>query len=192
MNVKRMSEQKEPLNQLDDAEARWFAVYTRFKREKMVHKRLLAKGLETYLPLQQVTRYYTRKIRRAELPLIPCYIFVKIVRKEYVPVLEDPDVLYFVKLRSDLISVPEREIDILKAITGEGIEVEVLPSQGLAQPGDEVEIIQGRLYGIRGTLVAQQNSKYVIVELDRLGFSLRMQLEADVIRKVGNAPVGTE
>ena len=185
MNVIAMSEQREPLNQLDDSEARWFAVYTRFKREKMVYKRLIDKGLELYLPLQQVTRYYTRKIRRTELPLISCYIFVKIVRKQYVSVLEDPDVSYFVKLRADLIAVPEREIDILKAITGEGVQVEVLPSQRLPEPGDAVEIIQGRLYGVRGILLSQQNNKYVVVELDRLGFSLRMQLEAEMIRKVG-------
>lgn len=179
-----MSEPNEPIMQLHEAEPRWFAVHTRFKREKMVNKRLKERGLESYLPLQQVTRYYTRKIRRSELPLIASYIFVKITKKGYVPVLEDPDVLYFVRFKSDLIAIPEREINILKAITGEGVEVEVFPTQGEPQPGDMVEIIQGRLYGVRGVLVEHQNNKHVVVELDRLGFSLRMQIEADKIRKI--------
>ncbi|MFM8362300.1 MAG: UpxY family transcription antiterminator [Haliscomenobacter sp.] len=179
-----MSEPKEPVNQLHESELRWFAVYTRYKREKMVRKRLLSNDIEIYLPLQQVTRYYTRKLRRTELPLISCYIFVKITRKGYIPVLEDPDVLYFVRQKSDLIAVPEREINILKAVTGEGIPVEVLPSTGGPQVGDLVEITQGRLYGIQGTLVEQKNSRFVVVELERLGFALRMQVELDKIRKV--------
>jgi transcription antitermination factor NusG len=182
-NVIEMSEPNEPVNQLHESEPRWFAVYTRYKREKMVRKRLLNNDIEVYLPLQQVTRYYTRKIRRAELPLISCYIFVKITRKGYVPVLEDPDVLYFVRQKSDLISVPEREINILKAVTGEGIPVEVLPSTGIPEVGDLVEITQGRLYGIQGTLVEQKNNRFVVVELERLGFTLRMQVELDKIRK---------
>lgn len=181
-----MSDPIPSINQLHETEPRWFAVYTRFKREKMVNKRLKTKGLELYLPLHQVTRYYTRKIRRSELPLISCYIFVKITRKGYIAVLEDPDVLYFVRLKADLIAIPEREIDILKAITGEGINVEVLPAQGVPEPGDAVEITQGRLYGVRGTLIEYQNSKCVVIELERLGFSLRMQLELDKIRKIGN------
>ncbi len=181
-----MSKPSEPINQLHEAEARWFAVYTGFKREKLVRQRLQTRGIESYLPLQRTTRYYTRKIRHVDLPLISCYVFVRIVRKEYVPVLEDPDVLYFVKQRSDLIAIPEREIDILKAVTGEHIEVEVTPIAGSPIPGDEVEIIKGRLFGLKGTLIEQQNSRRVVIELEHLGLALRLQLELDHIRPTGN------
>ena len=46
-----------------------------------------------------------------------------------------------------------------------------------------MEITQGRLYGIQGTLVEQKNNRFVVVELERLGFTLRMQVELDKIRK---------
>lgn len=181
-----MSNPNEPISQLLDAEERWFAVYTRFKREKMVRKRLLSKGVETYLPLQRTTRYYTRKIVQRDLPLISCYVFVKIARRGYVQVLEDPDVLYFVKQKSDLIAIPEREINILKAITGEGIQLEVTPLEKDPLPGDEVEIIQGRLFGLRGTLVEHQNNRRVVIELEQMGFALRLHLEMNQIRRTGN------
>ena len=181
-----MSKPSTSINQLHLEEARWFAVYTGFKREKLVRKRLQAKGIESYLPLQRTTRYYTRKIRHVDLPLISCYVFVKIVRREYVPVLEDPDVLYFVKQRSDLIAIPEREIDILKAVTGEHIEVEVTPIAGSPIPGDEVEIIKGRLFGLKGMLVEQQNNRRVVIELEHLGLALRLQLAQDHVRPTGN------
>jgi transcription antitermination factor NusG len=181
-----MSKPSTSINQLHLAEARWFAVYTGFKREKLVRQRLQTRGIESYLPLQRQTRYYTRKIRHVDLPLISCYVFVKIVRKEYVPVLEDPDVLYFVKQRSDLIAIPEREIDILKAVTGEHIEVEVTPIAGSPIPGDEVEIIKGRLYGLKGLLIEQQNNRKVVIELEQLGLALRLQLPVDHVRPTGN------
>ncbi|MBK8880526.1 MAG: UpxY family transcription antiterminator [Haliscomenobacter sp.] len=181
-----MSKPSTSINQLQVAEARWFAVYTGFKREKLVRQRLQTRGIESYLPLQRTTRYYTRKIRHVDLPLISCYVFVKIVRQEYVPVLEDPDVLYFVKQRSDLIAIPEREIDILKAVTGEQIEVEVTPIAGSPIPGEEVEIIKGRLFGLKGMLIEQQNNRRVVIELEQLGLALRLQLPVDYIRPTGN------
>ncbi|MCB9082596.1 MAG: UpxY family transcription antiterminator [Lewinellaceae bacterium] len=169
---------------MSTTEPRWFAVYTRYKREKQVVKFLLERGVHAYLPLQTFTRYYTRKVKKVDLPLISCYIFVKITREEYVPVLETPDVLHFVKLRRNLIAIPEREIQILRAITGEGVEVEVTPLA--ATIGDEVEICQGRLYGLRGKLVEQHNDKNVVIELEQLGYALRIQVDPQALRKVAH------
>jgi transcription antitermination factor NusG len=177
------------INQLHETEARWFAVYTRYKREKMVLKRLSEAGREIYLPLQKVTRYYTRKIVHTELPLISCYVFARVVKKEFVPILEDPDVLFFVKQRADLLSIPEREINILKAVTGEGIPVEVHKMDELPKAGDEVEIIQGRLFGMKGFLLETRNRKMVVIELETLGMALQLQLPLEHVRKTGKQKV---
>lgn len=180
------------INQLHETEARWFAVYTRYKREKMVLKRLAGEGREIYLPLQKVTRYYTRKIVHTELPLISCYIFARVIKKEYVPILEDPDVLFFVKQRADLLAIPEREINILKAVTGEGIPVEVNKMEDLPREGDEVEIIQGRLFGMKGYLLETRNRKIVVIELETLGMALQLQLPLEHVRKTGKRKELTE
>jgi transcription antitermination factor NusG len=173
------------INQLHETEARWFAVYTRYKREKVVLKRLAEQGREIYLPLQKVTRYYTRKIVHTELPLISCYIFARVIKKEYVPILEDPDVLFFVKQRADLLAIPEREINILRAVTGEGVPVEVSKMEDLPREGDEVEIIQGRLFGMKGFLLETRNRKIVVIELETLGMALQLQLPLEHVRKTG-------
>lgn len=151
----------------------------------MAHKRLSWLGLEVYLPLQKVTRHYTRKIVHTELPLISCYLFVKIVKKQYVPVLDDPDVLFLVKQRSDLLAIPEHEINILKAVTGEAIQVEVNKIEEVPAAGDEVEIMQGRLFGTKGYLVETRNRKTVIIELETLGIALQLQVPLDHVRKTG-------
>lgn len=169
-------------NHLDDREPRWFAVYTKYKREKIVHKMLESKGIQSYLPLQKVSRRYTRKIKILELPLINCYLFVKITKQEYVPVLETEHVVKFIQFSRNLISIPESEIEIIKRVVGEEIEVEVQPKQFIE--GDEVEIVTGNLIGLKGQLVAIQGKHQLVVDLDNMGYSLRLNLDPSLLRKL--------
>lgn len=172
-------------NHLDEQEARWFAVYTRYKREKQVLKRLTEKGITTYLPIQRVKRYYTRKVKQVELPLISCYLFTKITKPEYIPVLDTPDVVKFVRFSKNLISIPEREIKLIQRVVGEDVEVEMEPRQHMRK-GDEVEIIGGRLTGLKGTLVNREGQKHFVVELESLGYAMRMQVDPQYLRKIRN------
>jgi transcription antitermination factor NusG len=173
---------KEYESHLDAAEPRWFAVYTRYKSEKVVKRLLDTKNIENYLPLQTVTRRYTRKIKTHEIPLISCYIFVKITADQYVPVLETENVVKFLRFARNLLSIPEEEINILKRVTGEDIEVEA--EQGLLNEGDEVEVIGGKLTGLRGRLVEKQGKKHMVVELQTVGYSLKMNIDASLLRRV--------
>ncbi len=168
---------------LDEEERRWFAVYTKYKREKIVLKHLTERGIEAYLPVQSYTRRYTRKIRHVEIPLISCYIFTKINQQHYIPVLETPDVVNFVKPAKTLIAIPDSEMLLMKRVVGEGMELEAEPSS--YQIGDEVEIIGGNLTGIKGWLVETQTGKNFVIELDNLGYSLRMTVDPAILRKTG-------
>ena len=67
---------KEPENHLNVNEAKWFAIYTNYKREKTVKKDLDAKGITAFLPIQKVIRNYASKRKTVELPLISCYLLV--------------------------------------------------------------------------------------------------------------------
>lgn len=168
---------------LDDVEPRWFAVYTRYKREKMVHKRLRDKGIESYLPLKQVTRHYTRKVKHLELPLISCYIFTKIVKNQYVPVLEDPDVVQFIRFDREMIAIPQAEIDIIRRVVGEELaDLRIEPRA--YRVGDSVEIIGGELTGLRGRLINKDGSKLFLVALERTGLDLQWHVDPKYLRRV--------
>ena len=169
-------------NHLDLNEPRWFAVYTRFKREKTVTKELLSKGIETYLPLLHVSRHYTRKVKHVELPLINCYVFTKITKQSYVPVLETNDVVKFVKFSKNLISIPEAEIDLMRRVTGERIPIDV-EERVAYQPGDEVEIVSGNLTGLKGKLL-RTGKKNFLINLKYVGCALRMEVSPSILRKV--------
>lgn len=166
--------------QLSQDEYKWFAIYTKFKREKMVAKQLIEKGIETYLPLNTFKRYYTRKIKTVQIPLISCYVFVKIIKSEYMTVLETQDVVKFLKFSNDLLAIPEREIKIIRAITGQNMEVET--SIFKPELGDEVEIGFGNLYGLRGKLVDLHNGKNVVIELEQMGLSMRIHIDPQYLK----------
>lgn len=170
-------------NHLDNVEPRWFAVYTKFKREKMVQKRLQEQGIQAYLPIQSLTRRYDRKVKVVEMPLISCYVFTRITKKHYVSVLNTADVLNFVKFSQNLIAIPDREIQLLQRIVGEGIDLEVAPKG--YQVGDEVEIVSGSLAGVRGILLEKANPRNFLVELKSIGYSLHIQVEPGLLKKAG-------
>lgn len=171
-------------NHLHETEARWFAVHTRSRSEKFVQRMLSKKGINAYLPLQKLLRRYTRSTRLVEKPLINSYVFVKIIKTQYVPVLETENVAGFVKFSKNMISIPEEEIEILRRITLEdGLDVEAVPGQ--FAEGDPVEISAGNLMGMKGRIVKLEGKRKMQVELAALGYSLLITIDATFLEKTG-------
>ncbi|MCA0235608.1 MAG: UpxY family transcription antiterminator [Bacteroidetes bacterium] len=172
------------INHLDDVEPRWFAVSTRSKSEKFVQRMLGKKGIHTYLPIQRLMRRYTRSTRMVEKPLINCYVFVRITKPQYVPVLETENVTGFVKFNRNMIAIPEYEIDIMRRITLEdGLDVEVV--QGHLEEGDQVEIAAGNLMGMKGTIIKSAGKNKFQVELNHLFHSLLITVDSAFLEKTG-------
>ncbi len=171
-------------NHLDQEEARWFAIYTPYKREKLVCRQLQKKGITAYLPVKKLVRRYTRKVRQVELPLISCYVFIKIVKRDYIPVLETEQVLGFVKFSGNLIAIPEEEMDLMKRVLGEGIEVNA--EQKNYVEGDWVEVLTGNLAGTTGRLCQIKGKKQFLVDLNFLGYTLQINIDPALLKKTAS------
>ncbi|MFT5264996.1 MAG: transcription antitermination factor NusG [Polaribacter sp.] len=167
-------------NHLHATDPRWFAVYVSYKREKIVRKMLEAKGIALYLPIQKVTRRYVRKVKHLELPLINCYLFVKITKTEYIKVLETEHVLKFIRFSNNLLSIPEAEIQLMKRIIGEGFDFTVEPAAFMK--GEEVEVIGGALTGLEGTLISEAGQQRFLVELTNVGVQFQMEIDPSLLR----------
>jgi transcription antitermination factor NusG len=169
------------INQLHGENPRWFAVYSGFKKEKIAKNLLDKKGIETYFPIQKVIRKYERKVKKLEIPLINCYLFVRITKSEYVRVLETEYISRFIKIGKDLIAIPDAEIEILQRVLGENIELEV--EQNTFYEGDEVIVSQGNLVGLKGKLVSFQGKEKVMVELATIGYSMLIEMDKSLLTK---------
>lgn len=170
------------INHLSKDEYKWFAIYTKYKCEKYVVELLAKKGVAAYVPIITKIKQYSTRVKQHDVPLINCYVFVKITKKEYVKVLETQYVMSFIKQRQNLISIPENEINLLKRIVGEIQEVSVGNIE--LNIGDEVEIIGGNLTGLRGRLREEEGKNKFIVYLESLGFQLSMIINKSQLRLI--------
>ena len=171
-----------PINDLSATDPRWFAIYTKYKCEKYVVDQLSRKGIAAYVPLVTVTKRYTSKVKRYQVPLINSYAFVQIVKNQYVQVLETEYVYSYIKQRKNLISIPQAEIDILKMVVGEIENVQV--GEFTLAKGDEVEIISGNLTGIRGRLIEKEGKNTFTVQLTSVGLQLEMIIDSSKLRLI--------
>ncbi len=164
---------------LSEHEPKWFAIYTRYKAEKEVARLLAKKRIEAYVPLNRIVKQYVSKRKVVELPLINCYVFVRIVKDQYVPVLETNNVLKFIQFSGRIIAIPNDEIKLLQRICQEQLDIEV--SETKFEKGKPVEIIGGNLTGVHGKLIAEKGKNFV-VELDHIGWGLQMEIDPINIR----------
>lgn len=167
----------------DRLESRWYAVRTSFRHEKRAQQELLRQGLDAWLPLLKETRRYNRKNREVEIPLLGSYLFVHINAQGYYPVVQNPYVNGFVRFGDHVLPVPEEEIALIRRIVGDG-EVRETSKRDLRE-GDLVEIIGGKLTGVRGILEGPRNRKRVAVSLQNLGFVLVIEVDPKCLRRIG-------
>jgi len=155
----------------------WYAVRTQLKCEKQVAINLKRVEVESYLPLQHYTRKWGRRIVEVEIPLISNYIFVNISRSEYRKVLETEHIYGFIKFGGTLSAIPETEILLLKRILGEYKDIDV--KSLVFEEGEEIEIIAGKLTGLRAKLVQQKGKNK--------GYGLYLTIETAMIQKLKRA-----
>lgn len=168
---------------LANMETKWYAIATRYKCEKQVLKDLFLKQVDAYVPLIEKVRRYSKKIKKYQIPLINCYVFVKIDDTERSKVLQTEHVINFIRPGKELTSIPQHEMDVLKRLVGDlDYEVQVL-SEAFTE-GDDVEIIKGPLLGLKGKLVSKENKNVVVINLENLGFQFCVTLHKSLLKKI--------
>ena len=155
-------------------ECRWYAVYTTPRAEKKVATRLNQSGVKHYLPLQKELKQWSDRRKWVEEPLLKSYVFVNIADSEYHKVLNTAGVVRFVTFGGKAASIPDYQIETLRRLLMQGIELEVL--QEHLQPGDPIEVIAGPLMGTLGELVSHRGEKRVAVKIHTLDTSVLINI----------------
>ena len=138
----------------------WYAIYVRSRHEKSVPSELQQKGIESSLPLTIVTRQWSDRRKKVEVPLFRGYVFVKIdIKNEKLPVLTTSGVVKFVTFNNVTVPIPEDQMYWLQQM----IASDLLLSQEQDFPiGTEIDVMFGPLKGLRGR-VKQKNSETKLV-----------------------------
>jgi transcription antitermination factor NusG len=171
---------------VETRERRWFAVYTTSRHEKRVASHLEQRAIECYLPLYRAIRHWKGRPEVAvNLPLFPCYVFVRIGPDQRVPVLEVPGVLALVGgARSHGASLPEFEIEALRR----GLDPERAEPHPLLSVGQRVRICRGALTGLEGILVRKKNNLRTVLTFESLMRSIALEIAISDLEPVQERP----
>lgn len=140
--------------------ANWFAAYTSSHHEKRVASYLAERRIKSFLPLYAIARRWNNRCEmHLDLPLFRNYVFVHIDPRKRVRVLEVPGVLSLVGFGRILASLPDREIEAIRAGIGQW---KIEPHPYLVA-GEPVRIKAGPMAGMGGVLVRMKNNFQVVI-----------------------------
>ena len=155
--------------------ARWYALHTRSRYEKVVDRQLSQKGWETFLPLATVRSPVSlRRFREAQIPLFPGYTFVRFAcsAEDYYQVRATTGVAHMVGSPSGPVSIPDIEIESLKKILAKDIGYSLSPC---FTAGRQVIVTRGPLQGVQGEIVRRKGREVFTVKVHLI----RRMLEID-------------
>lgn len=158
----------------------WYAVYVNVKHEKKVVQKLQEQHIEAYSPFIKKLQQWSDRKKLVEFPMLSGYVFVRIDATEKEKVLHCPGVFAFIKFNAIEAKIKDSEIAILKSIELSGYDVtqETVDFKVL----DEVEITQGALKGLKGTIIQLQNSNYIQIQLKSLHQSVKVKLPQHILK----------
>ena len=153
----------------------WYAIYVRSRHEKSVHAELQQKGIESSLPLTIVTRQWSDRRKKVEVPLFRGYVFVKIdIKNEKLPVLTTTGVVKFVTFNNLTVPIPEDQMYWLQQM----IASDLLLSQEQDFPiGTEIDVMFGPLKGLRGRVKQKNSETRLVVWFDAIMQGVSVEID---------------
>ena len=164
---------------MDNEKLNWYTAYTLPNFEKKVYADLQKRKVEAYLPLQNVTRRWSDRMKRLQVPLFPNYIFIRSTDCKGITVLNVKGILNFIFFDGHPALVSDSEIDLIKKLANESIQME--PS--LVQ-GDKVKIVRGPLAGMEGRLFNRKGKSRFGVRIETIKQSLSLEVPTQYLEKV--------
>jgi transcription antitermination factor NusG len=173
---------------LTEATRPWYALTVKPRHERAVAEQLRSKSLEEYLPLYRSRRRWSDRIATVELPLFPRYVFCRFTFAERLKVLQILSVRSIVSCCGKPCAIDQGEIATIQAMTSSGQPIWPWP---LAKIGQRVLVCAGPLEGLEGILAREKSAYRVVVNMEILNRAVAVEVERDLIRPAGPAPVPT-
>jgi transcription antitermination factor NusG len=157
------------------SQARWYAVRTRSRHEKLVAKQLENQGIESFLPVVTETRNWSDRRKQVETPLFSGYAFLRMIHSsdERVRVLRTQGVVNFVGVQGTGTPIPDHQIEDIRILVGSRIPYE---ERSFLHVGQRVRVRGGALDGIQGILVAENGDRSLVISVEPIQRSLYVRV----------------
>ncbi len=162
----------------------WYLLYSKPRQERLALENLIRQGFKAYLPLIRNRRRRGGRYVSFVEPCFPRYLFIYLndMTDNWGPIRSTVGVSKLIRFGDLPARVPDGLVDSLLAREDE------LGVQNLPQPefdaGDLVRIVEGAMAGYEGIFKAKTGRERVIILLDIVGNSTRVELPDSQIESV--------
>ena len=165
------------------SDAKWYALLTRARNERVVANRLQERGIEAFLPaITEIHKWKDRK-KRVEVPLFSCYVFLKTIltAEQQHRVCNLDGVFGMVGARGEALSIPDEQIEAVRFVVAQQLCMSAHPFLKL---GQRVRIRGGAMDGVEGILQARNGERTLIISIDAIQRSLAVRVEGYQVEPV--------
>jgi len=159
----------------------WYALRVRARHEELVASALTHKGYEILLPQYRCLKQWSDRIKAAQLPLFPGYLFGRFDINHRLPLLVTPGVLHIVSVGREFIPVDPDEMAAIERLVASGAPAE--PTDFL-RVGEKVRIAAGPLRGVEGLLVHVNERRRLVLSVSLLQRSVSVEISRDHVLPV--------
>jgi transcription antitermination factor NusG len=147
---------------------------------------LEAKGYEQFVPLYNVKKRWSDRIKVTQAPLFPGYLFCRLDPQYRLPVLKTPGVIQIVGTNRIPAPIEDDEIQAIQTLVASGLQTEPWPYLAI---GDHVRIDSGCLRGMDGIVVKLKENYRLIVSVTLLRRSVAVEIDSALVAPKYTAPV---
>ena len=151
----------------------WYIAYTLPRHEKAIAQRLKVENIVCYVPLYSETRMWRQRKVNLELPLFPCYVFVKMFFETRARLLSTPGVVRLLTVNGAAIVFPNEEMDALQS----SLKKWSARPYPFHTSGKRIRLKSGPFAGLEGTILRRSGKRKLIVNLDLIKSSMLLDLD---------------
>ncbi|RYD82962.1 MAG: UpxY family transcription antiterminator [Sphingobacteriales bacterium] len=164
-----------------NSEYNWYVWYTKPRAEKKLQERLIAKGVDVFLPLRKELRQWSDRKKWVETPLFNGYIFTNISQREREKVSFTEGIITYVRSEGRPAVIPQLQIDQIRFFLNESEMIEITMVDKI-MPGELVKVTKGPFAGRHGEMINYKGSYKLAVRLEQIGSVLLVHLPTDYIK----------
>ncbi|MEN9330526.1 MAG: RfaH [Pseudomonadota bacterium] len=157
----------------------WYVIHTKPRQEQRALENLQRQGFEAWLPMIALEKVRRSRLTQVTEPMFSRYLFIRLdtTQTNWSPIRSTLGVSKLVSFGNVPAAVPDALIDMLR-------ESPPLTPQRLMNPGDEVQLVEGPLRGLRGIYQQHDGEARAMVLIELLSQPQTIQIELQALRPV--------
>lgn len=160
---------------------KWYALYLRSRYEQKINAELTKKGIESFLPLIEVTRIWSDRKKKVKEPLFHGYLFVKTDLRNRIDILQTRGVVRLVGIGEKPSMIPEEQINWIRLFTEHPAVIQKEKYIGI---GKKIRVTAGIFAGLEGFMMKDRGAHRVVVTIESIKQSLSLEIPSDMVEKI--------